>query len=78
MRAELLRVFPAERERVGRIHAARDHAHERFVVLRLRPRHFFKLQDFRRAILICDDRCHHRLFVGARGITQGNYEDRHA
>ena len=65
MRAEFLRIFSAERERVGWIDAAGDHAHERFILLRFWPRHLLEFQHFGRAIFVRDDSPHHWLFVRA-------------
>src|SRR5256886_10905582 len=50
MRAEFARIFPTERERVGWIDAARNHAHQNFFFVRLRSRDLFQFQDFRRAV----------------------------
>ena len=68
MRSEFPGVFAAEREWVGWINAARDHAHESFIFLRFRPRHLFKFEDFGSAILVRDDRFHHRCFGGACSV----------
>ena len=66
MRSEFLRVFAAERERIGRVDAARDHAHERFIFFRFGSRHLLKLEHFRRTIFVRDHRPHHWFFVSAR------------
>ena len=71
MRAEFLRVFPAERERISWIDAAGDHAYERFVVVRLWSLHLLKLQHVGRAVFMGDHGSHHWLFVSA------HYADRH-
>src|SRR5438132_10736651 len=75
MRAEFLCVFPAERKRVSWIHAARDYAHERFIVLRLGSRHLFKFQHVGCAILMRHDGFHHWLFFGARAMTESKNRD---
>src|SRR5207248_10948331 len=62
MRPELLRIFPRDNERVGRIHAARDHADEDFVLLWLGPWRVFILEYVRPAVLMRDDRFHRWLF----------------
>src|SRR6476620_6176780 len=59
----LLREFPTERERVGWVDSACYYAHERFVFLRHRSRHFFQLQDIRGAVLVGNYRFHHRFFT---------------
>ena len=66
MRAEFLRVFPAECERIGWIDAAGDHAHQRFIVVRLWSLHLFNLQHFGRAVFVGDHGSHLWLFVSAR------------
>ena len=76
MRAEFARIFAAEGERVGGINAARDHPHERFIFFRLGPRYFFKFQHFRCAVLVGDDRLHHRRLVGAYDVTEESCENR--
>ena len=71
MGAELLRVFPAERERIGWIDAAGDHAHERFIVVRFRSLYSLKLQHIGRAVFVGDHGLHLWLFLSA------DYADRH-
>ena len=75
MRAEFLCVFTAERERVSWIDSARDYAHECFIVFRLGPRHLFKFQQVRRAILMCDDCFHHRFFFSACAMRKSENRD---
>src|SRR5262249_24606304 len=66
MRSEFLGVFPAQRYRVRWVYAACDHAHERFIVRRLWPRHMLKLEHFGRAVFVSDYRSHRWLFLSAR------------
>jgi hypothetical protein len=71
MGAEFLRIFSTECERIGWIDAAGDHAHERFVVVRLWSLHLLKLQHIGRAVFVGDHGSHLWLFISAR------YADRH-
>src|SRR5437667_5273022 len=75
MRAEFLCVFTAERERVSWIDSASDYAHECFIVFRLGPRHLFKFQQVRRAILMRDDCLHHRFFFSACAMRKSENRD---
>ena len=77
MRSKFLRVFSAQRERVGWIYAARDHADERFVFSRLRSRHLFKFEHLGCAILVRNYRLHHRVFVGTCELRGENGENRY-
>ena len=72
VRPEFSGVFPAERERVGWVDAARNHTHEHFILLRLRPRHLFEFQHFGGAVLVRDHRLHHRLFVRTCEVSEEN------
>ena len=76
MGPELPSVLATEGERIGWIDATRNYAHERFIFLGLRPRHFFELQQLRRAILVRDYRFHHPLFVRAYVVNGENYQKR--
>jgi hypothetical protein len=80
MRPPFLRVFPAERKRVGWVDSACNYAHKRFVLLRLRSRYFFKLQYFRASIFVRDRRLHHRFLTGPeRGIrTKGGKKNQNS
>jgi len=64
--AEFLRVLSAECERIGWIDAAGDHAHERFIVVRLWSLHLFNLEHIRLAVFMGDDGSHLWLFISAR------------
>ena len=66
MGAEFLRIFPAERERIRWIDAARDHAHERFIFIRLWSLNLFNLEHIGRPVFVRDDGSHLWLFVSAR------------
>ena len=70
MRAKFARIFPAERERIGWIDAARDHAHKRFIFVRFWPRNSLKFQDFRSAVLMRDHGLHRWFFVGAQRLNE--------
>ena len=65
MGAELLRVFPAERERIGWVDTAGDHAYEHLIVIRLRSLNLFNLEHFGRPVFVRDDGSHHWLFISA-------------
>ena len=65
MSAELLRVFPAERERIGWVDTAGDHAYEHLIVIRLRSLNLFNLEHFGRPVFVCDDGSHRWLFISA-------------
>jgi len=65
MGAEFLRVFPAEREWIGWIYAASDHAYERLIVVRLWFLHLLQLQHIGRAVFVGDHGAHLWCFVGA-------------
>jgi hypothetical protein len=74
MGAEFLCIFPAERERIGWIDAAGDHAHERFVAVRFWSRHLLNLQHFGRAVFVGDHGSHLWLFISARYADRQNSE----
>jgi hypothetical protein len=76
--AKFPRVFSAERERVGWIDTAGDHAHQCFVFYRLRPPDLLQFQDFGCTILVRDDRFHHWLFVGACRVNEQQWHGRNA
>src|SRR6185437_6288272 len=44
MSAEFPRILPAERERIGWIHAAGDYAHQRFIIVWFWSRNLFNLE----------------------------------
>src|SRR5215471_11549450 len=74
MGTEFLCVFPAERERVGWIDAAGDHAHERFIVVRLRSLDLFNLEHIRWAVFVRNDGSHFWFLLSAR-CTDKNDSD---
>ncbi len=70
MRPKFACVFAAERERISRINAARNHTHKRFVFVWLGPLHFFKFQHFRCAILMRNHGLHHWLLVSTCRVEE--------
>src|SRR3954447_9229338 len=74
MGAEFLRVFPAEREWIGWIYAASDHAYQRLIVVRLWFLHLLKLQHIGRAVFVGDYGPHLWLFVRVRCANAQGYE----
>src|SRR5262249_23551578 len=66
MGAEFLCVFPAERERIGWIDAAGDHARERFIIRRLWSLHLLNFQYIGWPVLVRDHGPHRWLFVSSR------------
>src|SRR5262249_2661457 len=63
--AELLRIFSAERERIGRINAAGDDAHECLILHWLWSWHVLKLEHAGRAIFVRNHGSHHRFLLRA-------------
>jgi hypothetical protein len=78
MGAEFLCVFAAERERIGWINAAGDHAHERFIFIRLWSLDLFNLEHIGRPVFVGDHGSHLWLFLSARYADRQDSESSEA
>ncbi len=74
MGPEFFRILSAERERIGWIDAAGDHADEHFIVVWLWSLNLFNLEHIRRAVFVRDDGSHLWLFVSARNADRQDSE----